>query len=172
MERMQKAAIEVALVLEIRCLTLYRALSSKVADITTRRMFELLAQTSAEHLESFCSLYTGNDRELIALLGSNSIYSDPYYCGLLSSDCYFTTSHEALQIALKEEQSCIEWYTVFADTIQEPHIRNAFERILNETNEQCEIISAEYTRINSTIVFLPQISPRMYVRRNTVAMHH
>jgi rubrerythrin len=76
MERMQKAAIEVAIALEVRSLTLYRTLSSKVTDITIRRIFKLLAHTAAEHLESFCNLYQGSDHELIALLGGKA-----FMCG-------------------------------------------------------------------------------------------
>lgn len=94
MERMHETAIEAALALEIRSLTLYRALSSNTTNPTNRRTFELLAQTAAEHLELFCNLFQGSDHELIALLGANTIYLDPHYNVLLNAGS-FTTANDA-----------------------------------------------------------------------------
>lgn len=147
MESMQLAAIVTAINIENRSLGFYRAVSSKVNDANTRRIFELLANEEAEHLESFCSLYQGDHEELLRLINQNNTHSDPYYYALLDSIDDSTTEADALRIALKEEQACIEWYSVFVDSIRAPHIRDVFVRILNESNKHGEVIGDEYMRI-------------------------
>jgi rubrerythrin len=126
-------------------------MSSKVKDIRTRQVLELLAQEEADHLESFCNLYLGNDNDLVDILGKNSIYADPYYSSLLNSVDGNTTEKDALRIALKEEQACIEWYSVFVDTIREPRLHEVFVRILNETQKHGELISEEYMRLMNMV---------------------
>lgn len=147
MESMQKTALLTAIAIEIRSLSFYRAMLLKVDDINTRRVVELLAHEESDHLESFCNLYPGNDDELSKILVENSVTCDPYYKSLLESIEGDATEKDALRIALKEEQSCIEWYSVFVDTIREPGIRDVFVRILNETNQHYELISEEYMRL-------------------------
>jgi rubrerythrin len=151
METMQEAAIVTAINIENRSLGFYRAVASKVNDSKTKRIFELLAKEEAEHLESFCTLYQGNDDELVDILNANNIYADPYYSSLLDSiDCN-TSEKDALQIALGEEEACIEWYTVFANAIRAPHIREIFVKILNDSSKHGELIAEEYMRLMNMV---------------------
>jgi rubrerythrin len=144
---MQSAAIVTAINIENRSLGFYRAISSRVKNSCTKRVFEVLAAEEAEHLEAFCRLYEGNETELVALLNKNNVYADSYYCSLLDSIDEHATEKDALSLALKEEQACIEWYSVFVDTIRAPHVRDVFVRILHESNKHGEIIAEEYMRI-------------------------
>lgn len=147
MEPMHMAAIVTAINIENRSLGFYRAVTAKVSDTKTRRVFEVLANEEAEHLESFCNLYQGDQEDLVGLLNRNNVQADPYYRTLLDSIDDSTTEKDALRIALKEEQSCIEWYSVFVDSIRAPHIRDVFVRILNESNKHGELIGDEYMRV-------------------------
>ena len=144
---MQLAAIVTAINIENRTLGFYRAVTSRVNDSSTRRIFTLLADEEAEHLESFCHLYQGDKSELVDILNRNNVHADSYYSSLLDSIDSTTTEKDALRIALKEEQACIEWYSVFVDAIHAPHVRDVFVRILNESNKHGEIIGDEYMRI-------------------------
>lgn len=147
MEPMHTAAIVTAINIENRSLGFYRAVSAKVNDTNTRRVFELLANEEAEHLESFCNLFQGDQEELVSLINRNNIQAAPYYSTLLDSIDVSATEKDALKIALREEQGCIEWYSVFVDSIRAPHIRDVFVRILNESNKHGEVIGDEYMRI-------------------------
>jgi len=144
MKSLQEAALVNAILIENRSLKFYRAMSAKVTDMRCKRVLDLMAEEEKEHLESFCRLYPGNEDELYHALIRNDIYDDPYYHSLLDSIAGDCTEIDALKIALKEEQACIEWYSVFVDTIREPDVRNVFVRILHETNNHCELISEEY----------------------------
>ncbi len=141
------SAIEAAIVIQIRCLSFFRAMSSKFADIETRRVFGQMAGEMAEHLESFCSLYQGSDQELVAIVGRNSIYYDPYFCLLLNSEDNRETALHSLRTALKEEQDCIGLYSLCAETAREPDMQDVIVRILDETYKQSEVLLGEYSRL-------------------------
>jgi len=145
----QETVFETAIAMETRSLSFYRAVTSRVKDNNTRRIFELLAQEEARHLDSFCTLYQGEESELVKILGKNyiDIFNDPDYCSLLNSVDANTSEKDALQIALKEERACIDCYSVLVETLQEPHIHDVFARILDETHKHCEMISEEYMRL-------------------------
>ncbi|MDO9308292.1 MAG: ferritin family protein [Deltaproteobacteria bacterium] len=147
MEFFQEKAILTAIAIEIRSLSFYRSMSSKVDDIHTRRFFELLAVEEADQLNLFCKQYSGNDGKLVDILVKNNMYSYPYYCSMLNSVGCHTSESDALQIALKEEQACIDCYTEFMEEIQEQTIREIFESILKEARKHCELISEEYMRL-------------------------
>jgi len=147
MESLINAAIVAAISIETRSMSLYSAMSKKVRGARTRQLLELLALEEADHLESFCSFYPGTAEQRMDILATNSIYMDPYYCSLLKSVTGNSTEKEVLQIALKEEQSCIEWYSAFVDTIREPRLQALFVRILNDTQKHVDLISEEYMRL-------------------------
>lgn len=150
MEFFQEKAILTAIAIEIRSLSYYRSMSSKVNDNHTRRFFELLAVEEANQLNLFCKQYSGNDGKLVDILVKNNMYSYPYYCSMLNSVGSRTSESDALQIALKEEQACIDCYTEFLEEIREPTIRDIFESILNEARKHCELISEEYVRLSGS----------------------
>lgn len=150
MPSVQGDAIVTAISIKNRSIGYYRAVSSKVTDTATKKVFGQLAREESEHLESICSLFHGDDNELVRILNANNIQSAPYYSSLLATVDGESTDFEALRIALKVEQSCLEWMTIFADIIREPHIRDVFSRILNETNRHGDMIQSEYTRLITT----------------------
>jgi rubrerythrin len=151
MESIHLSAITTAITIENKSLSFYNALSSRVTDNNTKRIFKLMAQEELEHLKSFYDLYPGSEDELINLLFKSNMYSDPYYCSLLKSVEIDANEKYALEISLKEEQACIEKYSVFVDTIREPHVREVFSRILNETINHSELISEEYMRLMNMV---------------------
>jgi rubrerythrin len=141
-------AFEAAIAMETRSLSFYRALSTRAKDRDTKRVFELLAKDEAGHLNLFCSMYQGNEEDLVRLLAKNYINTmfDPKYCSMLNSMEVDSMVEEALQTALGEELACIEFYTVYMETVRDPKLQDLFARILEETHKHCEIISEEYLR--------------------------
>jgi rubrerythrin len=146
MDPIQESAFETAIATETHSLSFYRAVTSKIKNNNTRRVFELLAQEEAGHLDLFCSIYQGKEADLVELLGKNYVNTlfDPYYCSMLDS---IDSEKDALQIALKEKQECIDFYTASVETIRDPQLHDVFARILAETHKHCEMISEEYMRL-------------------------
>lgn len=135
-----------AIVIEIRSLSFYRSMSSKVSDSSSRLFFEILADDESEHLKLFCSYYPGNNHDLVDILIKNNIYAFPSCCSMLNSFGDNISAKDALKIALSEELACVECYTGFMKNISEQPIRDVFEHILNETRKHCEMIDLEYMR--------------------------
>jgi rubrerythrin len=151
MESIHQKAIVTAITIETRSLNYCRAVMSMVINTTTRRLFELLSHKEAEHVGSLCHLYTGSADELATILNTSSMYDDPYCLSLLKSIEGGFQEYEALRIARREEQACIELYSVFVDIFREPHVRDVFVRILNEANNNVGMITEEYERLMNVV---------------------
>lgn len=151
MESIHRNAVVMAITIENRNLNYCCAVMSKVTDNETRQVFELLAEVKAKHVEALCRLYPGCADELDCILNTNNVYADPYYCSLMASIDGESPEFEALRIARKEEHACIELYSVFVDIFREPHVRDVFARILNETRKQGDMIKKEYMRLMNVV---------------------
>lgn len=163
MNAMQNAAIAAAINIENRSLGFYHAVIGIVHDSNTRRVFESLALQGKTHLEMFCNLYEGDREELVTILNENNLYANPFYSRLLQSIEASATETDALRIALEEKLVCIKWYTVFLETIREPHAHALFDRLITTTGEQCTTLRKEYRRIMKTAGTEARIG---YVRKN------
>lgn len=163
MNTMQNAAVAAAINIENRSLGFYHVVKAMVHDSNTRRVFEQLAHEGKMNLEMFFNLYEGDREELVTILNENNLYANPFYSRLLQSIDAAATETDALRIALEEKQVCIEWYTVFLETIREPHTHALFARIISTTGEQCTTLRKEYRRILNTTGADARIG---YVRKN------
>jgi rubrerythrin len=167
MESFRLAAIRTAINIENRSLAFYYAVSGKVHDINTVMVFERIAKDGAEHLEQFCSLYDGDVENLVNNLNENNLYSNPFYRLLLNSIEGNASEYDALHIALEEKRACIEWYSVFLDTIREPSAHEVFTRIIAHSRLQHKMINDEYMRIKNTAGLADQSHFDRYERRNS-----
>lgn len=147
MESMQEAAIVTAISIVNRSLGFYHAVAAKVNDLKTRQIFKQIALEETELLRDFCSMYQGSGDHLVEVLRANTLYTNPYYCLLIDSIDQATSEVDALKIALEEKHACIDWYTVFLDTLRDPDVIDVFISVINKTRKQCEAIRDEYARI-------------------------
>jgi rubrerythrin len=146
MESLHGDAIKTAIFIENRSMGFYSEVMLRVTDSNTRRVFELLRIEEEEHLNYLCDLFHGTKDELNNILNENNVNLHPYYSLLLKSVKSNATEKDALEIALKEEQACIRWYSQYVDTIRETHVQEVFARILDETHKNAEMISEECMR--------------------------
>lgn len=147
MESMQEAAIVTAITMVNRSLGFYDAVSAKVKDSKARQVFNQIALEETALLRDLCSLYQGSGDRLVEVLKMNNLYANPYYGLLIDSINETTSEADALKIALEEKRVCIDWYTVFLDTLRDPHIADIFINIINKTQMQCNAASEEYVRV-------------------------
>jgi rubrerythrin len=149
MDPVHETAFETAIAIETRCLSYYRSIAGKVNDIKTRKLFDQLAKDESVHLAAFCNLFQGNMDELSKIIGQN-IFSDAYYLALINRLDGFSIDINALRVALREEQICIDCYGVLANHIWEPRTRDVFVRTLDESNKHYAMISAQYLFLRET----------------------
>jgi rubrerythrin len=72
-----------------------------------------------------------------------------------------THEQKALEIALKEEQSCIEQYTMLLQDIIDPLVRGIFMRVINETQKHYDLIVEEYRHV---MTMVHESDQNIYVR--------
>lgn len=143
-----KFAFRTAILIEKQSFDFYRYAEKMVKDGLTRETFKQLAGEEAVHLREFHTLYQefgfGNLNKLINLPPN---FETPVYRALIASLDTNTQEKEALEIALREEESCIEVYTKLVSAINEPNVHHLFQQALSETRTHCKIIQAEYARV-------------------------
>jgi rubrerythrin len=146
MESTLKAVFVTAIEVENRSMSFYHAIAFKLNDIRAKQFFVQMSKEEESHLELICNLYPGDTVDLVDILFKSNMYLDPYYCSLLKSFDEDRSIEHALKISLKEEQACIDKYSVFAETIRPPQVHAVFVQILNETHKHCDMIEQEYMR--------------------------
>ena len=62
-----------------------------------------------------------------------------------------THEQKALEIALKEEKSCIEQYTMLLQDIIDPLVRGIFSRVIKETQKHYDMIEEEYRHVMTMV---------------------
>jgi rubrerythrin len=141
-------ALKLAIRAEKDSLDFYRKAASVTKNERAKKVFNLLADEEAEHLKSFFVLYKGDEfGELNSFMASPPDTSSATYLALKNAIDKETHEQKALEIALKEEQACIEHYSLFARDIVDPLVRNIFERVVKETRKHYELIESEYAHV-------------------------
>jgi rubrerythrin len=144
MESIQEDAFVTIIGIKIRSLIFYRAITSRVKDFKIKHFFETLAKEVTEHLKSFFDMLQFHENELATILVRSSTQAGTDYCSLIKSIDESITEKEALRIALMEERKYIRRYSSVVDSISEPHFREAFFKILIETEIQVRLITEEF----------------------------
>ncbi len=146
MDEYTKKAILSAIRFEKASHDFYLLAASKATEPETRAFLMKLAREEFEHLVGFIMLYPGGERNFSVMrndvLGSDDLGSRELLAKIDSID----SRKEALAIAVKEEQVCIELYSTFVDTIRNTKIHAMFSKALYETRQHLETIEAEYAR--------------------------
>ena len=69
------------------------------------------------------------------------------YRSLLKAIYENTHEQKALEIAMKEEQACIDHYQVLVKDIVDPLVKGIFERVIKETKGHYDLIEDEYMHV-------------------------
>lgn len=143
-----KFAFRTSILIEKQSLDFYNYAAKLVNDERTRQVFKRLALEEGTHVREFHSLYQefgfGNLNKLICLPPN---FETPIYRSLIASVKSNTQEKEALEIALREEESCIETYTKLVSSISESSVHKLFQEALSETRAHCKVIQAECDRV-------------------------
>ena len=145
-------AIREAILTEKNSFEFYRLASEAVTNEGTKQLFEFLAGEELEHLNAFLKLYEGDEfGELHRLVKAPDDPDHPINRALLQAVDQDLTEEHALNVSLREEQSCIDRYTVLIATIKEPASREVFAKALKETRKHYEVIKEEYMRLMTMV---------------------
>ena len=141
-------ALRLAIRAEKDSMDFYRKAAAVTKNDRAKKVFRLLAEEEAEHLKAFLSHYKGDEfGALQSFAESPPDKSSPGYLALKKAIDKDTHEQKALEIALQEEKSCIEHYTLFARDIVDPLVRGIFEGVIRETRKHYELIESEYAQV-------------------------
>ncbi|MGD0585581.1 MAG: ferritin family protein [Oryzomonas sp.] len=147
MDASVKEAFHTAILIEKQSYDLYRNMAMVVNDGGTRKVFELLADEEADHLDAFIKGYPGNGFDLLRLLDRPYDFEPPDYSAIDLSAELNVNEKDALELSLREELSCIDHYSAITTSLREPKLCKIFQQALDQTRKHFAIVNAEYMRI-------------------------
>jgi rubrerythrin len=156
-------ALRLAIQAEKDSMDFYRRASTVTGNQRAKRVFELLANEEVGHLKAFFDLYKGGEfgDDLKKYMETPPDMRNATFHQLEKAIDENTHEQKALEIALKEEKSCIEQYTVMVQDIIDPLVRGIFTRVIKETQKHYDMIEEEYRHV---MAMVHESDQNIYVR--------
>ena len=145
-------ALKLAIRNEKESMDFYRKAGSITNDERSKKVFNLLADEELGHLKAFFDHYRGGDLgDLDAFIASPPDKASAIHLSLEQALAADVHEQKALEIALAEEKSCIELYTILAKDLVDPMVRRVFETVIRETQKHHDLIEDEYMRVMTMV---------------------
>ena len=141
-------ALKMAIQAEKDSMDFYRRASAVTKNERAKKVFDLLANEEVGHLKSFFEHYRGSEfGDLKTFMESPPNRKNATYLALEKAITENTHEQAALEIALKEEKTCIEQYSLLVKDIIDPLVRRVFEKVVQETENHYALIEDEYMHV-------------------------
>ena len=141
-------ALKLAIQGEKDSMDFYRKASSVAKNERAKKIFDLLANEEVGHLKAFFQHYRGKEfGDVESFMKTPPDMNNPTYKALLKVIGEETAEKQALEIAMKEEKSVVNQYTVMAKDIIDPLVKGVFDRVIKETQGHYDMIEDEYMHI-------------------------
>ncbi|WP_298272262.1 ferritin family protein [Geobacter sp.] len=145
-------ALKLAIKGEKDSLDFYRKAATATKNDRARKVFDLLANEEVGHLKSFFDHYRGGEfGDIASYMAQPPDTKNPTYMALMKAIDEETHEQQALEIALREEKSCIDQYTVLAKDIVDPLVRGIFQQVIKETEKHYAMIEEEYRHVMTMV---------------------
>ena len=145
-------ALRLAIQAEKDSMDFYRRAAVVTQNDRAKKVFELLANEEVGHIKAFFDHYQGGEfGDIKSFMESPPNKKNATYLALEKAIDEETHEQKALEIALKEEKSCIEQYTIMGKDIIDPLVRGIFERVVKETQNHYDMIEDEYMHIMTMV---------------------
>ena len=155
-------ALKLAINSEKESMEFYRKACSMTADERSKKVFDLLANEELGHLKAFFDHYKGTDLgDLESFVAQPVDKQTATHVALEKAFAEEVHEQKALEIALQEEKSCIDLYTVMAKDMVDPLVRRIFETVIRETQKHYDMIEDEYMRV---MTMVHESDQNIYVR--------
>lgn len=141
-------ALKLAIQGEKDSMDFYRKAASVAKNERAKKVFELLANEEVGHLKAFFQHYRGKEfGDVESYMKTPPDTNNATYKALLKVVGDATMEQQALEIAMKEEKSVVDHYSVLAKDIVDPLVKGIFERVVKETQGHYDMIEDEYMHI-------------------------
>lgn len=147
-EYLMQEALKRAIKGEKDSIDFYRKAAASAKNERAKKVFDLLANEEVGHLKSFFQHYKGGEfGDVESYMKTPPDISSSTYKALLKVVGEGTMEKQALEIAMKEEKSVVDEYTVLAKDIVDPLVKGIFERVVKETQGHYDMIEDEYMHL-------------------------
>lgn len=147
-EYLMQEALKRAIKGEKDSIDFYRKAAANAKNERAKKVFDLLANEEVGHLKSFFQYYKGGEfGDVESYMKTPPDTSNSTYKALLKAVGEDTMEKQALEIAMKEEKSVVNEYTVLAKDIVDPLVKGIFERVVKETQGHYDMIEDEYMHL-------------------------
>ena len=147
-EYTMQEALKLAIQGEKDSMDFYRRAGAAARNERAKKVFDLLANEEVGHLKAFFDHYRGSEfGDLKSYLESPPDKKSATYLALEKAINEDVHEQKALEIALKEEKSCIDQYTHLVKDIVDPLVRKVFEQVIRETQNHYDMIEDEYMHV-------------------------
>lgn len=141
-------ALKLAIQGEKDSMDFYRKASSVAKNERAKKIFDLLANEEVGHLKAFFQHYRGKEfGDVESFMKTPPDTNNPTYKALLKTIGEATAEKQALEIAMKEEKTVVNQYTVMAKDIVDPLVKGVFGRVIKETQGHYDMIEDEYMHV-------------------------
>jgi rubrerythrin len=147
-EYSMQEALKLAVQAEKDSMDFYRRASAVTKNERAKKVFDLLANEEVAHLKAFFEHYKGGEfGDLKTYMESPPSKKSATIMALEKSIDENTHEQKALEIAMKEEKSTIDQYTLLAKDIVDPMVKNVFAKVVKETQNHYALIEDEYMHV-------------------------
>jgi rubrerythrin len=141
-------ALKLAIQGEKDSMDFYRKAASVAKNERAKKVFDLLANEEVGHLKAFFQHFKGKEfGDVESFMKTPPDTNNSTYKALMKILDDETMEQQALEIAMKEEKSVVDHYTVLAKDIVDPLVKGIFERVVKETQGHYDMIEDEYMHI-------------------------
>lgn len=156
-------ALKLAIQAEKDSMDFYRRAAKVTKNNRAKKVFDLLANEEVHHLKAFFDIYKGGEfgSDLKGFMETPPDMRNATFLQLEKAIDENTHEQKALEIALKEEKSCIEQYSMLLQDIIDPLVRGIFSRVIRETQKHYDMIEEEYRHV---MTMVHESDQNIYVR--------
>ena len=141
-------ALKLAIQGEKDSMDFYRKAASVAKNERAKKVFDLLANEEVGHLKVFFQHFKGKEfGDVESFMRTPPDANNPTYKALMKVLDDETMEQQALEIAMKEEKSVVDQYTLLAKDMVDPLVKAIFERVVKETQGHYDMIEDEYMHI-------------------------
>lgn len=142
-----KEAVRRSIQTEKNAMDFYVRGAALMKNTEAKKTFELLAREEKEHAGWFYDIYPGDDLDFESFMAKSPDDSVDWLGELGDISVENFNERKAMELAMKKEQKLAEHLRQMAAKIDDPAIKEVYEKNATSTDHHYQLIESEYARL-------------------------
>lgn len=142
-----KEAVRRSIQTEKNAMDFYVRGAALMKNAEAKKVFELLAREEKEHASWFYDIYPGDDLDFESFMAKGPDDSADWLGELGDISVENFNERKAMELAMKKEQKLAEHLRQMAAKIDDPEIKEVYEKNATSTDHHYQLIESEYARM-------------------------